>query len=132
MTTGGASITGNSSVTGDLTLDGDLDFTGAQNITTTADNLTLSPTGNLIIDTSGGTVSIRDAAIDLTSQPTTISGSSLTLRSTGNFILDTSASNTNLVLQGGTGGLTGSFGTVNLTAITDSVSALYLNAQWGE
>ena len=46
--------TGGASVTGDLTLDGDLDFTGAQNITTTADNLTLSPTGNLIIDTSGG------------------------------------------------------------------------------
>ena len=56
--------TGGASVTGDLTLDGDLDFTGPQNITTTADNLTLSPTGNLDLDTSGGTVSIRDAAID--------------------------------------------------------------------
>lgn len=83
--------TGAANITGDLTLDGDLDFTGAQNITTTSDNLTLSPTGNLIIDTSGGTVSIRDAAIDLTNQSTTISGSTLTLRSTGTFILDTSA-----------------------------------------
>ena len=52
MTTGGAGITGNSSITGDLTPDGDLD-TGPQNITTTSDNLTVSPTGNLVIDTSG-------------------------------------------------------------------------------
>ena len=81
---GGLSASGGSglSVTGDLALDGDLDFTGPQNITTTADNLTVSPTGNLIIDTSGGSVIVRDAAIDLTNQPTTISGSTLTLSST--------------------------------------------------
>ena len=83
---GGLSASGGSglSVTGDLALDGDLDFTGPQNITTTADNLTVSPTGNLIIDTSGGSVIVRDAAIDLTNQPTTISGS-LSLCQVPNF-----------------------------------------------
>ncbi|MBI5400054.1 MerR family DNA-binding transcriptional regulator, partial [Candidatus Saganbacteria bacterium] len=112
----GLSITGAASITGDLSLDGDLDFQGPQNITTTSDNLTISPTGNLVIDTSGGTVFVRDAAIDLTNQPTTVSANTLTLRSTGSFIIDTSAFNTDLRLQGGLGELRGDYGTIVLAA----------------
>ena len=124
---GGLSASGGSglSVTGDLALDGDLDFTGPQNITTTADNLTVSPTGNLIIDTSGGSVIVRDASIDLTGQNTTISAASLVISANGSTTLTTggtltldssSASNTDLRLQGGLGELRGDYGTIVLAA----------------
>ena len=55
--TGGATTTalltvtaGGASITGDEALDGDLDFTGAQEISTTAGNLTVAPAGNLILE----------------------------------------------------------------------------------
>jgi hypothetical protein len=45
-------------ISGGLLIDGNLDFQGAQSITTTAGNLTLQPTGNVILDPGGGAIAI--------------------------------------------------------------------------
>jgi hypothetical protein len=49
-------------------IDDDLEFVDAQSITTSANNLTLAPAGNLAINTTGGTIDIDDGTIDLSTQ----------------------------------------------------------------
>ncbi|MHA2426594.1 MAG: MerR family DNA-binding transcriptional regulator [Candidatus Hermodarchaeia archaeon] len=53
-------------------LDDDLIFVGAQQITTSTGDLTLTPTGNLVINTTGGTVDINDGIVDIATQATDI------------------------------------------------------------
>jgi hypothetical protein len=53
-------------------IDDDLIFVGAQSITTSTGNLTIAPAGNLVINTTGGTINIDDAIIDLSTQATNI------------------------------------------------------------
>jgi len=53
---GNFSWTGTHSFNQDIQLDANLDFVGAQSITTTADNLTLAPAGDIVINPTGNDV----------------------------------------------------------------------------
>lgn len=49
-------------------IDDDLEFVGAQSISTSTGDLTLGPAGNLVINTTGGTIDIDDGTIDFSTQ----------------------------------------------------------------
>ncbi len=55
------SVTGTSAMTGALNLDGDLTFTGAQQVTTSAGNLTVAAAGDVVITPAGGDITVTGA-----------------------------------------------------------------------
>ena len=72
IVTGDVAITGAMTFTGDLALDGDLDFTGAQEITTTAGALTLSPATDVLIADGKGLVVGHTAQVTSNAGPSEV------------------------------------------------------------
>jgi len=72
--TGGITTGTANTFTGDLALDGDLDFTGAQDISTTAGNLTITPAGGKVTVTDTVVTTVLSATGDVSGGSFTATG----------------------------------------------------------
>jgi len=112
-----------------VSFDDDISFTGAQAILTTTGDLSLTPAGNLVINTTGGTVDIDDATISLATQATDLdiidnSTTALTIsESTNNYLtVNTDNTNTAVTLDLPVAGATSTTGNLFTSNVTKTIN----------
>ena len=92
------SVTGTSAMTGALNLDGDLTFTGAQQVTTSAGNLTVAAAGDVVITPVGGDITVTgafalDGDLNFTgAQAITTTSGNLSLTPAGDLVINPTGS----------------------------------------